>query len=40
MAKKDKDIKVRTEAVSALGEIGTPKAQAALMEILEKKDKK
>jgi HEAT repeat protein len=39
-AKKDKNIRVRTAAVSALGEINTPKARAALMEILEKKDMK
>jgi HEAT repeat protein len=31
-------MKVRTGAVRALGELGTPKAKAALVEILEKKE--
>jgi len=35
---KGKDRKLATSAVMALGEIGTPKAKAALMDILERKD--
>ncbi|TFG57750.1 MAG: HEAT repeat domain-containing protein, partial [Candidatus Aminicenantes bacterium] len=34
---KGKDARLARAAVSALGEIGTPKAKAALLEILEKK---
>jgi HEAT repeat protein len=36
VAKNDKDLRLRTAAVQALGEIGTPKAKAALIELLEK----
>ncbi len=37
-AARDKDSRLATAAVMALGEIGTPKAKAALMEIIEKKE--
>jgi HEAT repeat protein len=37
-AQKDPDVRVRTEAVSALGRIKTAKAREALMQILKKKD--
>ncbi len=35
--KKDPSIKVRKDAVTALGHIGTPRAQEALVKILENK---
>ena len=35
-AQNDPDLHVRKEAVSALGEIKTPKARQALMQILKK----
>jgi HEAT repeat protein len=39
VAKTDPDVEVRTSAVSALGEIKTPKARQALIELLKgKKD--
>jgi HEAT repeat protein len=31
-------MRLRADAVSALGEIGTPKAREALMKVLEKKE--
>jgi HEAT repeat protein len=37
-AARDKDSRTATAAVMALGQIGTPKARAALMEIIEKKE--
>jgi HEAT repeat protein len=37
VAQNEKDLKVRRAAVSALGEIKTPKARDALMKIIEKK---
>jgi HEAT repeat protein len=36
-AKNDKSLKVRASAVEALGNIGTPKAREALMELLKEK---
>ncbi len=36
--KTDGDPRIRTAAVQALGEIGTPKAKAALVEILNRKE--
>jgi len=36
-AKTDPEVEVRTAAVSALGEIGTPKARQALLELLKGK---
>jgi len=36
-AEQDDNVEVRKSAVMALGEIGTPKAQEALVKILEKK---
>jgi HEAT repeat protein len=37
LAMNDKDNRVRAAAVSALGEIGSPKARDALLKVLEKK---
>ena len=37
-ARNDADVRVRTAAVSALGELKTPKAREALLQILKKKD--
>jgi HEAT repeat protein len=37
-AARDKDSRTATAAVMALGQIGTPKARAALLEIIEKKE--
>jgi len=37
-AARDKDRRTATAAVMALGQIGTPKAKAALLEIIEKKE--
>jgi HEAT repeat protein len=39
IAKKGSDRKLRSAAVTALGQIGTEKARAALVEILESKPK-
>lgn len=37
IAMNDKDVRLRADAISALGEIGTPKAREALMKVIEKK---
>lgn len=38
IAMNEKNVRLRADAVSALGEIGTPEAREALMKVLEKKE--